>query len=579
MKSLAVILAYLRGAGAKRNLRVLLRLLAVLVLMITVFSVLFHVIMAREGREFSWPSSVYWTIVTMSTLGFGDITFESDLGRVFSIFVLATGSVFILILFPFTFIQFVWVPWMEARRTARAPISLPDDTRQHLILTGLGPIEDALVRRARQAGVEYVLLVSDLEEALALHDRGYRVMVGDLDDPATYRAARVDAAALVATTSRDTTNTNVAFTVREISSSVPIVATAASAASVDILELAGCNQVLQLGEMLGRAFARRVLGPDARSHAIGEFGELVIAEAAATSTPFVGRSLADIRLRDRVGVNVVGVWDRGVFRLAGPNTTIQSTTVLVLAASREQLDAYDEAFAVPRPVTAPVVIIGGGRVGRATGDALAEAGIDFRIVEQRPERIRDPERYVEGDAAELAVLQRAGIAESPSAVITTHDDDVNVYLTLYCRRLRPDIQVISRANHDRNISTLHRAGADFVMSYASTGAAALWNVVRSESMLLLAEGLDVFRVPVPPGMTGKTLAQVEVRRLTGCNVVAVVRDGTVETNPDPHRPLPPDADLVLIGDWDSELRFLSGLARRAPSPSRLPIAVDRTTAP
>ena len=40
--------------------------------------------------------------------------------------------------------------------------------------------------------------------------------------------------------------------------------------------------------------------------------------------------------------------------------------------------------------------------------------------------------------------------ESPAVVITTHDDDVNVYLTLYCRRLRGDIQIISRATLERN---------------------------------------------------------------------------------------------------------------------------------
>ena len=53
-------------------------------------------------------------------------------------------------------------------------------------------------------------------------------------------------------------------------------------------------------------------------------------------------------------------------------------------------------------------------------------------------------------------------------LVTTHDDDINVYLTLYCRRLGPDLQIISRANLDRNVSTLHRAGADAVLSYATT---------------------------------------------------------------------------------------------------------------
>ena len=55
-----------------------------------------HTLMDREGRADSWPTSVYWTLTTMTTLGFGDITFESDAGRIFSIVVLLSGSVFLL---------------------------------------------------------------------------------------------------------------------------------------------------------------------------------------------------------------------------------------------------------------------------------------------------------------------------------------------------------------------------------------------------------------------------------------------------------------------------------------------------
>jgi voltage-gated potassium channel len=57
-------------------------------------------------------------------------------------------------------------------------------------------------------------------------------------------------------------NTNVAFTVQESQSQVPVIATANSPASVDILELAGCNHVLQVADMLGWRCARRVEGSD-----------------------------------------------------------------------------------------------------------------------------------------------------------------------------------------------------------------------------------------------------------------------------------------------------------------------------
>ncbi|MEX0820314.1 MAG: NAD-binding protein [Pirellulaceae bacterium] len=562
MKSLPAALGFLLHPVRRRNFMTLGKLLALFVVMVAVYTIIFHFLMMREGQRHSWATGVYWVMVVMSTLGFGDITFHSDLGRLFSVVVLLSGSIFMLVLLPFMFIQFFYVPWTEAQASARAPRELSPKITGHVILTGLSVIEQTLIRMLQRAQIKYVLLVGELNEALRLHDEGYRVMLGDLDDRETYVRARAEQASLVVAAQRDTTNTHIAFTVREISASVSIVATASASASVDILELAGCDQVLQLGEMLGQSLARRVIGRDAKSHVVGEFGELLIGEAAAAGTPLVGRTLRDIRLAEHAQVNVVGVWDRGRFEVAGPDTMIQSTSILLLAGRRVDLDEYNQLFCLYSAAEAPVIIIGGGRVGRSTARELRAQGVDYRIVEHNPERIRDPERYIIGDAAELEVLTRAGITDSSSVVITTHDDDVNVYLAIYCRRLRPDVQILARANQDRNVLTLHRAGADFVMSYASTGASSLFNLLKRGKMLLLAEGLDVFRVPVPGSLVGRSLAECRFRQTTGCNVVAVVQDGKTDANPDPHRPLDDNAELIIVGDAESEERFFANMGAK-----------------
>jgi len=537
------------------------KLLAVFFSLVAFYSLVFHLLMdlepdkARHGQ--SWLTGVYWVFVTMSTLGYGDIAFTTDIGRLFSVVVLLTGTTFMLVLLPFMFIQFFYVPWMNAHSASRAPRELPEETQGHVLLTSFGAVERSLIRMLKRSRIPYVVTVASIDEALRLYDEGISVMLGEVDDPDTYGNARVGRAALVVATQRDTTNTNIVFTVREISPSVSIVATASSPASIDILELAGCNQVLQLGEMLGQAFSRRVLGRDARCHVLGEFGELLIAEAAAAGTPLVGRTLRDIKLAAHAKVNVIGVWDRGSFCLAGPETKIEQSSVLLLAGSANDLMEYDELFCVYGAEDAPVVIIGGGRVGRATAKSLLDKGIEYRLIEKNPDRIRDPQRYVTGDAAELEVLERAGIKECSSVVITTHDDDVNVYLTIYCRRLRPDVKILSRANLDRNISTLYRAGADFVMSYASTGANLLFNLLKNVEFILLADGLDVFRVPVPESMVGRSLVDSKFRQLTGCNVVAIERDGTMEVNPNPNIPLVRGSELIVVGDAKSEERFFN----------------------
>ena len=79
---------------------------------------------------------------------------------------------------------------------------------------------------------------------------------------------------------------------------------------------------------------------------IGQFDQLLIAEATAARTPLVGTTLRQSRLREQVGVSVVGVWDRGHFAMARPETPITPHTVLVLAGSQQQLQQYDAYFCV-----------------------------------------------------------------------------------------------------------------------------------------------------------------------------------------------------------------------------------------
>ena len=542
-------------AERRRRLKTIVMLTVAFVVMVGAFSAVFHELMDREGRSFSWPTSVYWTLTTMTTLGFGDITFESDAGRIFSVVVLLSGSAFLLVLLPFVFIQFVFMPWMSERERRRAPRTLPASTAGHIILTSAGPVEEALIDRADQAEVSYVVIVEDVDEAGRLHDEGRTVMVGALDDPRTYHDARVEQAAIVVATQNDQTNTNIAFTVREIAPKVAIVASANSPASVDILEIAGADHVVQLGETLGAAMAARALGLGGQSHEIGRFAGLQIAEAGAGGTDLVDCTLAESRLRARFGVGIIGVWERGEFAVATAETTLRDESILLLAGTTDQFAAFDHAYATDSPTAKKAVIIGGGRVGRAVGRAFAAEGIDFAIVEQLPERQRDDARYVIGDAADRSVLEEAGIGDAGAVLITTHDDNVNVYLTRYCRGLRPDARILARSRLDRNVSTLYRAGADAVLSYAGIGSSAIWNQFRGDETLLVAHGLNLFRTPIPRELAGTSLADAHVHRRTQCNVVGVEVDGVIEGNPDAHAPLPTDGELVLVGTDVAEAKF------------------------
>ncbi|MCK5407673.1 MAG: potassium channel protein, partial [Candidatus Krumholzibacteria bacterium] len=551
----AQIASVVRSRRGRRNLRVLGIFFLVLAGLILVYSVGFHLLMLREGQEHTWITGFYWTLTVMSTLGFGDITFHTDLGRVFSILVLASGMIFFLVLLPFTFIEFFYEPWMNAQAMLRAPRKLSPETRGHVLFTGYDAVASALIRRFEQYQQPYAVVVPDVDDALRLYDLGLNVIVGGLDDPETWSKGRVQTAAMVVSTDNDVTNTNVAFTVRGLTNNVPVVTSASDEASVDIQELSGSNHVMRLEEMMGQAFARRALGGDAVTHVVGRFDKILIAEANARRTPLVGKKLRDSKLREKTGVTVVGVWERGRFEAARAETEIRENTVLMLAASKQQLAQYDDLFRIYNVSTAPVVIIGGGRVGRATSRALARREMDYRIVERVEERIHDTKRYVQGNAADLAVLEKAGIRETSTVIITTHEDDLNVYLTIYCRQLRPDIQILSRSTSERNVVLLYRAGADNVLSYATMGASDVMSLLRRGKVLMVEEGLDVFKMRVPAELAERTIAECSIRERTGCSVVAIGTNNGMEVGPDPTRNLPAGADIVLIGSPDAEERF------------------------
>lgn len=559
MKFLGSQLSYFfANRRTKVNIKKLMKFVGVLLLMYVAYAVTFHYISLYEGHEHSWITGFYWVLVTMSTLGFGDIVFTSDLGRAYTMIVIFSGVLFLLVMLPFTFIEFFYAPWLKAQNQARAPKRIEPGTSDHVIITKLTAVTEALIKKLDSYKIDYVILEPDLQKALDLSDLDYKVLNLDPTEYETYNRLCIKKAAMLVATESDTINTNVTFTAREFSESIKIVATANSADSVDILKLAGANHVIQLGDMLGRALARRTLGGNARVHVIGHIDNLVIGEATVQETPLIGQTLKESNLRENIGINVVGIWERGNFIQPKPDTVIKSKSVLVLAGTVEQLRKYDEVVSIYNISDEPVVIIGAGRVGRAASKNLEERQVDYRIIDKNPDRVdeHDNGKYILGDAADLQVLEKAGLRDAHTVLITTHDDDVNIYLTIYCRELCPNIEIVSRATYERNVNTMHRAGADFVMSYASMGANSIFNIMEDKDVMMLDEGLNIFNFKVDKNLAGKSLIESDIRNKTGCTVIAVnCKDKKMLVNPPPDRVLNEDDEIVLIGSDKGEKKF------------------------
>jgi voltage-gated potassium channel len=567
MKFLLSQLAYLTSQrDARANLRALAKYFAFLAVLVTAYAFLFHVIKLRvEHEPHSWVTGFYWTLVVMTTLGFGDITFTSDIGRIFSIFVLLSGVVFLLVMLPFLFIRLFYAPWLEARVRLRAPRELPPGMRDHVIIAEYDAIAAGLAERLTAERIPYVVIEPDPGRAGQLFGDRISVLAGENDSRFTYQRAGAPVARMVLTNCEDTTNTNITLTVREVAPDVAIVAIVEEQDSVDILQLSGATSVLALKHQLGDYLANRVETGRPEAHVVGEFRGLQIAELPARDTPFVGKNVRETKLRQQTGLSVVGFWERGKLRPAYPDTQIQPDSVLVVAGTAPQVTALNALLPDGGDRSTPVLVIGAGKVGQAAARALKRKALPVHAIDRTESALApladEVDAVFAGDAADRQLLERAGILKARSALLTTNEDAMNIYLAVYCRRLNRDLRIVSRVTHERNLEAIHRAGADFVLSYTTLGIEAVMSVLRGHPPVLLGEGVELFFVPVPSSLAGRPLRASGIGSRTGLSVVALQQGERLSTPLTSETLLAAGAHLLMLGSHEQRRMFDDAFGR------------------
>ena len=577
MKTLASELAYLFRGRMRRNLRVLGLYVLFLVVLVIVYAVLFkHLMWRLEGREYSYVTGLYWTITAMTTLGYGDITFHTEAGHVFSMAVTVSGVLFMLVILPFTAISLFIGPWMENRLRYRPKLSLPETTSGHVIICGWDPVARAVARNLEAAGVSYCTVESDYQQVVRLDEEGVQVVYGIPTDAEVLERVRVGQARAVVANLSDTDNANLVLTVRSLCE-VPVMAVVTESERVDLMEVAGAGHAIALRETLGGYLAVRATTRGVMSHVIDSLGDLLFAEIPARGTRFTGHTLAESAIREKTGVSVIGIWQRGRFTVPSPDTQVTADMVLLLAGTKTSLEKLEGA-AGDTSADDLVIVIGYGTVGRAAAGYLACDGVPHVLVDRsfdgrkavdacalsdKPDGQMSAahgssvRKVVEGDAIQKAVLEEALVGEAMGAIVTTNDDGANVFLTLACRNLNPHMRIVARANREENVPEIYAAGADFVVSYASVGASILTNVIQGRKTIYLTEGVHVFWSPVPRSLDGTALAHSHIRAQTGATVIAVQHG---DEEPDfvvgPETVLRTGETVLMVGSPSSETAFL-----------------------
>lgn len=114
-----------------------------------------------------------------------------------------------------------------------------------------------------------------------------------------------------------------------------------------------------------------------------------------------------------------------------------------------------------------MVICGYGALGKTIGNVLEDKKVPYVVVDV-DKRVCDAlaERgipCIEGDALDVAVLEKAGVRRAKRVVAALNSDSANVFLTLTVKDITPGIEIATRAYTEDAVSKLHRAGADVIV--------------------------------------------------------------------------------------------------------------------
>jgi K+/H+ antiporter YhaU regulatory subunit KhtT len=74
-------------------------------------------------------------------------------------------------------------------------------------------------------------------------------------------------------------------------------------------------------------------------------------------------------------------------------------------------------------------------------------------------------------------------------------------------------------------------------------------------MMMFGAGIELFHVPVPAGLSGKTLEACAIGATCGANVIAVQHGGSVITGPGPETLLPSGGELLMLGTHEQRQLF------------------------
>ncbi len=299
-----------------------------------------------EGWDFF--DGLYMTVITLTTVGFGEVHPLSKIGRAYTMVLLLAGMG--LMLYVITSLARVVVEGeIKEALGRRRLLKHLKKLQNHYIICGFGRIGEIIARQLTQSRIPLVIIENNLESLARLEASDYSYVSGDATREDVLLEAGIERAkGLVAVVSSDAGNVYITLTARGLNPNLFIVARGEEPGSEQKLLRAGADKVESPHVMGGRKMAHTILRPTVVTFmdlAMHEGIEWSMEEiAVGGSSPLLGMPLKDTEIRRKLNLIVVAIKraDGEMLFNPTPENTLRAGDTLIVLGLRKNLEALEK---------------------------------------------------------------------------------------------------------------------------------------------------------------------------------------------------------------------------------------------
>jgi voltage-gated potassium channel len=310
---------------------------------------------------FSVLDALYMTIITLTTVGFGEVHPLDQSGRIFTIVLIFMGAGLVAYNLAYFSQLLLDGNLLELYRRRKLKKEL-DRLSDHMIICGYGQMGQIIVQELGKQNVPFVIIEKDPSLVTKLQEKQFPHLAGDATEEENLVAAGImRAKGLAAVVRNDTDNVFIVLTARDLNKDVLIFARAGTPGTEKRLAKAGADRVVSPYAIGAIHIAHNILRPtrtDFLELALsGEGMELSMEELSVPdNAPIVGVELMHSGIRSKYNLIIVAIkrLDGQMIYNPSPHEVLKAGDIMIAIGPQENLARFgSELFSCPHPTLKP----------------------------------------------------------------------------------------------------------------------------------------------------------------------------------------------------------------------------------